>query len=361
MTAAGSPSLADLGWDDSLAASFEPHGGGLRPARVTRVDRGAAELLGPSGPAWAELGKDVRAAAAADRSAAPTVGDWVGRRTRPDGRTTVEAVLPRRTSLVRDGADRTSRGQVLAANVDVVVVVEHLDPDPSLGRIERLLVLAWSSGATPLVVLTKTDLVPDPAGMVAEVAAAAPGAAVLGVSATTGEGLDDLRAELVPGRTAVLLGPSGAGKSTLVNALAGADLMPTRPTRTDGKGRHTTVRRQLVMLPGMGVILDTPGLRAIGLVGDGEAVGDAFPEIDELAEGCRFRDCAHESEPDCAVLAAVGDGTLDERRLDSWRKLLREAAHQRRRTDARAAAEERAEWKRRQKALRLHYKLHGRP
>ncbi len=305
------------------------------------------------------FGRGVRAAMAADRTRVPTVGDWAAYGISNDGRATVEALLPRRTTVARDGADRTSRGQVLAANVDVVVIVEQLDRDPSPSRIERLLVLAWSSGAKPLVVLTKTDRVPDPRGMLAEVVASAPGVTVLGVSATTGQGLDAVRAEFSAGQTVVLLGPSGAGKSTLINALAGTDLMATRATRADGKGRHTTVRRQLVVLPGLGILLDTPGLRAIGLVGDEAAVGDAFPEIEELAEACRFSDCAHESEPDCAVRNAVADGTLDERRLGNWRKFLREAAYQRRRTDARAAAAERAARRREERAVRLHYKLRG--
>lgn len=349
-------SLTDLGWDDSLTADLQAAGDGHLPARVTRIDRGGADLLSLSGPVRATFGRDVLAAMAAHRTAVPTVGDWAALVEWPDGRITIEAVLPRRTSVVRDGVDRTSHGQVLAANVDLVVVVEHLAPDPDLGRIERLLVLAWGSGAQPLVVLTKTDLVPDPGGMVAEVAAAAPGVEVLGVSATTGDGVDAVRAHLAPGRTMVLLGPSGAGKSTLTNALAETEVMATNAPRADGKGRHTTTHRELIVLPGVGVVLDTPGLRSVGLVADADAVADAFPEIAELAEYCRFRDCAHESEPGCAVLAALEDGSLDERRLASWRKLGREAAFQARRADARLQAAERAIWKQRTKQMREHYK-----
>jgi ribosome biogenesis GTPase len=154
----------------------------------------------------------------------------------------------------------------------------------------------------------------------------------------------------------VLLGPSGAGKSTLTNALAGAEVMATNSLRADGKGRHTTTHRELIVLPGVGVVLDTPGLRSVGLVADAEAVADAFPEIAELSKSCRFRDCAHETEPGCAVLAALEDGSLDERRLASWRKLGREAAYQARRADARLMAAERAVWRRRTKQLREHYK-----
>ena len=352
-----SMSLADLGWDNSFASAFAPFSDDHLPARVSRVDRGGADLVGADGPLRASLGRDILASLATHRTAAPTVGDWVALRHWPDDRKTIEAVLERRTCVVRDSADTTSNAQALAANVDLVVVVEHLDPEPEIGRIERLLVLAWGSGAQPLVLLTKTDLVPDPDGMRAEVAAAAPGVDVVAVSATTGEGMDAVRSYLAPGRTLVLLGPSGAGKSTLANLLAGADVMPTARTReVDGKGRHTTSHRELVVLPGTGVVLDTPGLRAVGLVADQDAVATAFPEIEELAAACRFRDCAHLTEPGCAVLAAVDDGELDERRLASWRKLGREAAFQARRADARLRAQEVAIWKQRHMELRRHYK-----
>ena len=352
-----SMSLADLGWDGSFASAFAPFSDDHLPARVSRVDRGGADLVGADGPLRASLGRDILASLATHRTAAPTVGDWVALRHWPDDRTTIEAVLERRTCVVRDSADTTSNAQALAANVDLVVVVEHLDPEPEIGRIERLLVLAWGSGAQPLVLLTKADLVPDPDGMRAEVAAAAPGVDVVAVSATTGEGMDAVGSYLAPGRTLVLLGPSGAGKSTLANLLAGADVMPTARTReVDGKGRHTTSHRELVVLPGTGVVLDTPGLRAVGLVADQDAVATAFPEIEELAAACRFRDCAHLTEPGCAVLAAVDDGELDERRLASWRKLGREAAFQARRADARLRAQEVAIWKQRHMELRRHYK-----
>jgi ribosome biogenesis GTPase len=351
-------SLAELGWGPAFAAAFDPYVADHMPARVSRVDRGGADLLGVDGVVRASFGRDVLAAMAVDRTTAPTVGDWAVIRRWPDDRTTIEAVLPRRTSVVRDSAGTTSNAQALAANVDLVVVVEHLDPEPEIGRIERLLVLAWGSGAQPLVVLTKADLVPDPGGMRAEVAAVTPGVQVLAVDATGGDGVDAVRAHLAPGRTLVLLGPSGAGKSTLTNSLVGATVMATRGTRrADGKGRHTTTHRELVVLPSGGVVLDTPGLRSVGLVADEEAVATAFPDVEELAEHCRFRDCAHETEPGCAVLAAVADGELDERRLASWRKLGREAAFQARRTDARLRAQEAAVWKQRHMAMRRHNKI----
>jgi ribosome biogenesis GTPase / thiamine phosphate phosphatase len=352
------PSLVDLGWDATFAVTFEPYAADHIPARVSRVDRGGADLLGPDGLLRATFGRDVLAGLATDRTAAPTVGDWTAVRHWPDDRTTVEAVLTRRTCVVRESTDTTSNAQPLAANVDLVVVVEHLDPEPEIARIERLLVLAWGSGAQPIVVLTKADLVPDPDGMREEVAVAAPGVEVLAIDAKAANGVDDVRAHLAPGRTLVLLGPSGAGKSTLTNALAGATVMTTRDTRrSDGKGRHTTTHRELVVIPGGGVVLDTPGLRSVGLVADWQAIATTFPDIDELADHCRFRDCGHETEPGCAVLAAVDEGELDERRLESWRKLGREAAFQARRSDARLRAQEIAVWKQRHMHMRRHNKL----
>lgn len=349
--------LAEVGWTPERADEFAPYAAVHRPARVARIEKGGALLIAARGELRATFGGDILAEAAQERSRFPVPGDWVALRDWSDDRTTIEAVLPRHTSIVRNGADRTSHGQVLAANVDLVVVVEHLDPEPAVGRVERLLVLAWGSGATPVVVMTKADLVPDPHGMRAEIEAVAPGVEVIVTSLPAGDGLDELRAQLEPGRTMVLVGPSGAGKSTLVNALAGAEVMETGTVRAiDGKGRHTTTHRELIVLPGRGVVLDTPGLRSVGLVADPAAVTSTFPEIDALAQDCRFRDCGHETEPGCAVLAAIDDGELDGRRLESWRKLQREAAFHARRADARLKAQAAAIWKQRQKHLRLHYK-----
>ncbi|WP_129669462.1 ribosome small subunit-dependent GTPase A [Phytoactinopolyspora endophytica] len=344
-----------------VAEAFESYAGSHVLGRVSRVERGGAEVLTADGEVLATYGGDVLASAAADRSRFPAAGDWVAIQHWPDGRITLDAVLPRRTALVRDSADRTSHGQVVAANVDLVVIVEHLDPEPDVGRIERLLVLAWGSGATPLVILTKADLVPDPEGMREEIARAAFGVDVLAVSVPDDDGLEELRERLSPETTMTFVGPSGAGKSTLVNALAGAEVMPTNEVRArDGKGRHTTTHRELIVLPGGGVVIDTPGVRAVGLVADADAIAEVFPEIDELAEQCRFRDCSHTSEPDCAVLAAIDDGELDENRFARWRKLGREAAYQARRADARLQRQERALWKQREKALREHYRIRGR-
>lgn len=305
-------------------------------------------------PQRAVLDRDGLVAGTDGERHVPTVGDLV-QLDDPDPQTPddpgverrVRTLVPRRTALVRDTAGATSRVQVLAANVDVVLVVEHLDPDPALGRVERLLTLAWRSGARPVVVLTKADLVPDPLGMAEEVAASAPGADVHVVSATDGAGIDALRALLRPGLTFVVVGPSGAGKSTLVNALAGREVMETGERRTDGRGRHTTTHRELVPLGDGALLIDTPGVRGVGLVADGEALDDAFSDVAELARSCRFGDCRHAGEPGCAVAEAVTSGELSPRRLDSWRRLAREAAHQARRADARLAAADRAEARRR--------------
>ncbi|AYY13383.1 ribosome small subunit-dependent GTPase A [Actinobacteria bacterium YIM 96077] len=353
--------LTDLGWSTEHDHQFLPYRGTHVPARVARVERGGVDVLGAAGTLHVTYGGSVLAAAAADHTQHPAAGDWVAIARWPDGRLTLEAILPRRTVLTRDSSNRTSHGQVVAANVDLVVIVEHLDPDSDLGRIERLLVLAWSSGATPLVVLTKADLVPDPERMREEVVAVAPGVDVLAVDATADDGATALRQRLGPDVTMTFVGPSGAGKSTLVNAIAGANVMATNEVRgRDGKGRHTTTHRELVVVPGHGVVIDTPGLRAVGLIADPDDIADAFPDIDELAGECRFRDCAHEAEPGCAVLAAAGDGELDKDRLARWRKLRREAAYQARRADARLRREELARSKRRAKALRQHYRARGR-
>jgi ribosome biogenesis GTPase len=276
-------------------------------------------------------------------------GDPAGGQPSGDGprRITVEAVLPRRTSFVRAGAAHgVALGQVLAANVDSVIIAEGLWPEPDLGRIERLLALAWESGAQPVVVLTKADLASDAAQLRDDVAANAPGVDVSAVSALTGAGLAALAPYVSAGRTVALLGASGTGKSTLLNTLAGEEVMATQAMRSDHKGRHTTVHRELVRLPSGGMVIDTPGLRSVGLWDAADALDRVFADIDELALSCRFGDCQHLSEPGCAVVAAVENGTLSYRRLQSWRKLQREAAWIASRSDARLRQERLAQWKR---------------
>ncbi|MCV2393922.1 ribosome small subunit-dependent GTPase A [Actinotalea sp. M2MS4P-6] len=349
----------DAGWQHSLDTLAADAGEGVVVARVCRVDAGACDLMLPGETGvervtarWsARLHHD----AADDPTTVPATGDWAliephtgAQRSAPWA---VTALLPRRTALERLGVSGTSDGQVLAANADVVAVVEGMVPDLDLGRLERLLTLAWSSGARPAVLLTKADLHPDPAEVVAMVTESAAGCDVIAVAAPEGRGLDEPRGWLAEGATVALLGASGVGKSTLLNALVGEQAMATRSLGVEGKGRHTTVTRELHLAPDGGAVLDTPGLRSVGLRGD-EAVDEVFADVVDLADRCRFNDCTHTVEPGCAVLAAVDDGSLPERRLASWRALEREAAFQARRSDARLQAEYARVWKARAKAYR---------
>lgn len=322
------------------------HDGGPHALRAPHASLGGPGVPGPVAPQRVELDRDGLVPADDGTRLAPTVGDVLVLDERPGAPSRVGRLVPRRTALVRDSADRTSLTQALAANVDVVVVAEHLDPEPDLGRVERLLTLAWRSGAQPVVVLTKADLAPDADAIAAEVADVAIGVEVHVVSATGGTGLEPLRALLTPGATIVVVGPSGAGKSTLVNALAGREVMATGERRADGRGRHTTVHRELVPLGGGAMLIDTPGVRGVGLVADADALSTTFPDVEELAARCRFRDCAHASEPGCAVRDALDSGELPQRRFASWQRLAREAAFQARRADARLAAEAKAQHKR---------------
>ncbi|WP_333779071.1 ribosome small subunit-dependent GTPase A [Streptomyces sp. IBSBF 3136] len=337
--------LAPYGWDDAWADAFTPYEAeGLLPGRVIRVDRGQCDVVTPGGV----LRADTAFVTPHDPLRVVCTGDWVA--VEPGGNPRyVRAYLPRRTSFVRSTSSKRSEGQILAANVDHAVIAVSLAVELDLGRVERFLALAWESGAQPVVVLTKADLVPDPVTLghlVQDVETSAPGVPVLTVSALHGDGLDTLVA-LVGSGTSVLLGQSGAGKSTLANALVGEDVMDVKAARdVDGKGRHTTTTRNLLALPSGGVLIDTPGLRGVGLFDAGGGVGQVFAEIEELAERCRFHDCSHESEPGCAVRSAVEDGELPVRRLESYRKLMRENQWIVAKTDARLRAEIKKDWKR---------------
>ncbi|MDH6129594.1 ribosome small subunit-dependent GTPase A [Kitasatospora sp. GP82] len=345
-TSSVAPLLSGFGWDEARAAEFTPLAeAGLTPARIARVDRGQCDvvLVDPESGELRTVRADSRPVGDPDPVNCPCTGDWAAVDLTADPMPAVAALLPRSTAIIRKSAGGRSDGQVLAANVDSVLIAVSLAAEPDLGRIERFLALAWESGAEPLVVLTKADLVDDAEHIRADVEEIAPGATVLVVSAETGEGMDVLRACL-PGSTA-LIGQSGAGKSTLTNALIGAEVMTVQQTRDrDEKGRHTTTTRELILLPGGGVVIDTPGLRGVGLFG-GEGLQQAFAEIEELAEGCRFHDCGHRSEPGCAVVAALEDGTLPQRRWESYLKLQRENQWIASRTDARIAAERLRQWK----------------
>ncbi|GAA2328062.1 ribosome small subunit-dependent GTPase A [Streptomyces kunmingensis] len=339
--------LAPYGWDTHWDAEFAPYAErGLVPGRVLRVDRGRCDLITPDGTVHA----DTEYVVPRDPMKVICTGDWAAVDPGDRDPRYVQAYLPRRTAFVRSTSSKRSEGQILAANVDHAIIAVSLADELDLGRIERFLALAWESGAQPLVVLTKADLVSDPVTLsylVSDVETAAPGVQVLPVSAHDGDGTDVLRA-VVAGGTSVLLGQSGAGKSTLANALLGADLMEVQAVRDiDGKGRHTTTTRNLFVLPDGGVLIDTPGLRGVGLYDAESGVEQVFSEIQVLAQDCRFQDCSHTVEPGCAVLSALADGTLHQRRLDSYRKLLRENQRLAARTDARLRGELRKVWKQR--------------
>ena len=336
--------LSQLGWDDHFASLYRRFDRpDATPGRVLRADRGICTVLTSTGVTRAGLGGSVMIDAARDPALLPCAGDWVVLRHWPDRRTTLELVLPRRTTLLRRTADKDSSGQVLAANMDTVAVVEPIHPEPDDARVERLLALAWESGADPLLILTKSDTSRDPAAVARQLGELAPGVPVLPVSVQRGEGVDELRRHITPGRTLALLGRSGAGKSTLANALAGATVMPVQAVRdADGKGRHTTAYRNMVVLASGGAVIDTPGIRGVGLLDTGSGLERAFADVTDLAGRCRFDDCRHDTEPGCAVQAALADGSLPPRRLANWRKLRREVEVESGRRSARLARSRRA-------------------
>ena len=324
--------LAELGWNAFFADAFEPHREqNLRPARVAVQHRGAYVLFTEEG--------ELRVAAARSGAA---VGDWVA----TDGES-VRAVLPRRSAFRRHAAGAETEEQVVAANVDTVFLVSALGDDLNARRVERYLTMAWESGAAPAVVLTKTDTGGDVPGALAEVESVAFGVPVHAVSSVTGEGLEALGAYLKTGRTVALLGSSGVGKSTLLNRLVGYEALATQELRRDGKGRHTTTHRELVLVPGGGLVLDTPGMRELQLWEAGEGLERTFEDILALAANCRFSDCAHEAEPGCAVRDVV-----DPARLESYRKLERELHFLGIKHDQRLRSEERKRWKAVHKILR---------
>ena len=332
------PALNELGWDDGWWSALEQlDEDNLIPGRVAAQHRGAYAVWTADGELRAraagrlfyehEVGEPV-----------PAVGDWVALH-----ESTITAILPRRSAFIRKRAGFGSDEQVLAANVDTAFLLAGLDDDFSLRRLERYVTTAWDSGAVPVVVLTKADLCDDVGDALLQVETVAIGVPVVPVSNVTGVGVDEVEERLQPGRTAVLLGSSGVGKSTLLNRLAGNELMRTGAVAADGTGRHTTTHRELVRLPSGALMIDTPGLRELQFwEGD---IGAAFEDIEALALECRFRDCAHESEPGCAVHAAIDDGTLALDRLRSWRKLQRELEAIAARTDRRLRAARKKRWK----------------
>ena len=360
--------LHGLGWDAGWAEVFAPVAvDGREAARVVAVHKETSIVRGVDGaerPAVVSGRFRFAALAASDY---PAVGDWVALEARPAGTAPddparIAAVLPRRSAFRRDAADsnrRTSGNladeQVIAANVDLALLVAGLDRDFNLRRLERYLAVAWSSGVMPVVVLNKADIGRDTESRRMSVEAIAPGVPIVVLSALTGDHVADLAPLLRPGTTAAVLGSSGVGKSTLVNTLLGEARQSTAAVREhDSRGRHTTTHRELFVLPGGALLVDTPGIRAIQVAGADDGVDATFDDIAELALACRFSDCRHDGEPGCAVRAALDEGRLSAGRLAGHRKLERELAHAERRGDPRAQAEERRRWRAIQKSVGRH-------
>jgi len=339
------PELESLGWTDRLSTLYEPFAAdGVVAGRVSIQHRGAYDVLTELGELRCEVPRRLvhEAETIADL---PVVGDWVVLTPPADGGLgTITAVLPRLTKFSRKTAWQAAEEQVLAANIDVAFLVASMNEDLSLRRLERYLILAWESGARPVIVLTKADLHAVPEAAVAKVETVAGGVPVIAISSKTGVGLDEVKLQLTAGLTAVLLGSSGVGKSTLVNTLAGEELLATQEIRDDGKGRHTTTRRELIQLPGGALIIDTPGIRELQLWVADDGIDEAFEDITVLFASCKFSDCAHDREPGCAVHAALADGSLEEERWESYLKLQAELEHLDRKLDKRAASAARKKW-----------------
>jgi len=349
--------IRSYGWSDQLQQDFAAHAErGLIAGRVVIQQRGLYDAVTELGELTAQISGKL--AHEAGHGAYPAVGDWVALAARPDERAaTIHAVLPRRTAFVRKAASSVADEQVVAANVDVALLVASMNADFNARRLERYLATAWQSGAAPVVVLTKADLADDPDAAIEAAERVAFGAPVLAVSAVTGEGLDALAAHLKPVETAVLVGSSGVGKSSLVNALAGEELMAIAAIREDdAKGRHTTTHRELIRLPSGALILDTPGMRQLGLIDADEGLSTTFEDIEAMASECRFGDCGHTNEPGCAIRAALETGVLDRGRWRGFQKLQRELAHAERKEDPVAREAYRRHWIGIHKAARAHMK-----
>lgn len=349
-----SAALARYGWTEAFAAHFAPHAEeGLVPGRIARDHQHIYRVYTAGPDVLARVAGRLRHRAASAEEF-PAVGDWVALTPDSrDGRAIIRGILPRSSRFSRKAAGEATEGQVVAANIDTIFLTQGLDEDYNLRRLERYLVLAYESGASPVIVLNKADLCEALTERIAEVERIAPGVPVHAVSATRHDGFEAILPYLRPGRTVALLGSSGVGKSTLINRLLGTDRLATRAVSADrSRGRHTTTNRELILLPSGALVIDTPGLREIQLWEVASSMEGAFPDIDALASACRFRDCRHDSEPACAVRGAVTDGRLAAERLESYLKLGKEAAWLADRKDQAAQAARQQKWRIIRKAAR---------
>jgi ribosome biogenesis GTPase / thiamine phosphate phosphatase len=346
--------LSELGWSSFFEDNFD-RDVGLVPGRVAVQHRGAYVLYSEDGELWAEP-----AGRLARDGDLPAVGDWVGASIHGD-RARIEHLLPRRTAFARRAPHGETVAQVLAANLDTVLLVAALTRDLNARRLERYLTLAWDSGAAPVVVLAKADLCEDVGAALRELEPVTLGIPVHVTSAVTGAGLEELGIYLRPAETVALLGSSGVGKSTLINRLVGAELQATAEIRPDGKGRHTTTRRELIRLPGGAFVVDTPGMRELQLWAPADGAAATFADVEELAAQCRFRDCRHETEPGCAVGEAIATGALERERLRSFRRLQAELARLERKQDERLRLQAQREMKRRYRAFAKQSRARRRP
>jgi len=340
--------LAPYGWSPARSEAFQvATPPSCQPGRVVAATRGLVLTQTVSGEGWAVPTGRLRERLQRDEQSL-CAGDWVILQPNPGpSKASVIELLPRSASLTRQGAGPGSRPQCLAANLDLVLLVMGLDRNFNPARMERLLALAWGSGAQPVVLLTKRDLNAQWEAFAARIEGIAPGVPVRAISAWTSEGLRDVQEHLSEGRTGVMVGSSGAGKSTLLNALMGSELRRTQEVRaTDGRGRHTTSLRELFLLPGGGCLIDTPGIREVGLSAEGSDLDSAFSDIAALAEDCRFRDCTHAAEPGCAVQAALAEGSIDPDRYDHYLRLRREVAFEAARSDEHLWREREEKWRR---------------
>lgn len=321
----------NLGWSSKFQEHYEPfRERGYTAGRVTKEHRQLYDVASANGEMLAELAGKLRYEAV-ERADLPAVGDWVVMKEEGD-RAIIHAILPRTSKFSRNVAGTVTEEQIVAANIDTVLIVMAMNQDFNLRRLERYLLLVWESGANPVIVLSKMDLSGDPEGLIASVEAVAPGVPIHAISAIHAEGLQALAPYLVQGRTLAAIGSSGVGKSTLINALSGKEQQRVNDIREgDGRGKHTTTHRELIVLPQGGIIVDTPGMRELQLNASEEGAGAAFEDIIRLGEACRYRDCKHQREPGCAIQAAMASGELDFRRYANYVKLEKELAYAKRR------------------------------